>query len=108
MIDIEVLRRVSDTLVARKQADPDSSYVSSLYAKGTDAICKKVAEEAAETIMASKDNDRLQIVREVTDLWFHSLILVAHHGLSVEDVLAEFRRREGVSGIDEKKSRAAK
>ncbi len=105
MIDIEVLRRVSDTLVARKQADPDSSYVSSLYAKGTDAICKKIAEEAAETIMASKDNDRLQIVREVTDLWFHSLILVAHHGLSVEDVLAEFRRREGVSGIDEKKSR---
>ncbi len=107
MIDIEVLRRVSDTLVARKQADPDSSYVSSLYAKGTDAICKKIAEEAAETIMASKDNDRLQIVREVTDLWFHSLILVAHHGLSVEDVLAEFRRREGVSGIDEKKSRTA-
>ena len=107
MIDIEVLRRVSDTLVARKQADPDSSYVSSLYAKGTDAICKKVAEEAAETIMASKDNDRLQIVREVTDLWFHSLILVAHHGLSVEDVLAEFRRREVVSGIDEKKSRTA-
>ena len=107
MIDIEVLRRVSDTLVARKQADPDSSYVSSLYAKGTDAICKKVAEEAAETIMASKDNDRLQIVREVTDLWFHLLILVAHHGLSVEDVLAEFRRREGVSGIDEKKSRTA-
>ena len=107
MIDIEVLRRVSDTLVARKQSDPDSSYVSSLYAKGTDAICKKVAEEAAETIMASKDNDRLQIVREVTDLWFHSLILVAHHGLSVEDVLAEFRRREGVSGIDEKKSRTA-
>ena len=105
MIDIEVLRRVSDILVARKQADPDSSYVSSLYAKGTDAICKKIAEEAAETIMASKDNDRLQIVREVTDLWFHSLILVAHHGLSVEDVLAEFRRREGVSGIDEKKSR---
>ena len=105
MIDIEVLRRVSDTLVARKQADPDSSYVSSLYAKGTDAICKKVAEEAAETIMASKDNDRLQIVREVTDLWFHSLGLVAHHGLSFEDVLAEFRRREGVSGIDEKKSR---
>ena len=105
MIDIEVLRRVSDILVARKQADPDSSYVSSLYAKGTDAICKKVAEEAAETIMASKDNDRLQIVREVTDLWFHSLVLVAHHGLSVEDVLAEFRRREGVSGIDEKRSR---
>jgi phosphoribosyl-ATP pyrophosphohydrolase len=105
MIDIEVLRRVSNTLVARKQADPDSSYVSSLYTKGTDAICKKIAEEAAETIMAAKDGDRLHIVWEVTDLWFHSMVLLAHHGLSVEDVLAEFRRREGVSGIDEKRSR---
>lgn len=105
MIDIEVLRRVAETLAERKKADPDSSYVSSLYAKGTDAICKKVAEEAAETIMAAKDKDQLHIVWEVTDLWFHSMILLAHFGLSVEDVLAEFRRREGVSGIDEKKSR---
>ncbi len=107
MIDIEVLHRVSATLAERKNADPDSSYVSSLYAKGGDAICKKVAEEAAETIMASKDNDRLHLVWEVTDLWFHSLVLLAHHGLSVDDVIAEFRRREGVSGIDEKKSRTA-
>ncbi|HRP95386.1 MAG TPA: phosphoribosyl-ATP diphosphatase [Rhodocyclaceae bacterium] len=107
MIDIEVLRRVSNTLAERKQADPDSSYVSSLYAKGTDAICKKIAEEAAETIMAAKDGDRLHVVWEVTDLWFHSLVLLAHHGLSVDDVLAEFRRREGVSGIDEKRSRSA-
>lgn len=107
MIDIEVLRRVSNTLAERKQADPDSSYVSSLYAKGTDAICKKIAEEAAETIMAAKDGDRLHVVWEVTDLWFHSLVLLAHQGLSVDDVLAEFRRREGVSGIDEKRSRSA-
>lgn len=107
MIDIEVLHRVSATLAERKEADPDSSYVSSLYAKGGDAICKKVAEEAAETIMASKDNDRLHLVWEVTDLWFHSMVLLAHHGLSVDDVLAEFRRREGVSGIDEKKSRTS-
>ncbi len=107
MIDIEVLHRVSATLAERKNADPDSSYVSSLYAKGGDAICKKVAEEAAETIMASKDNDRLHLVWEVTDLWFHTLVLLTHHGLSVDDVIAEFRRREGVSGIDEKKSRTA-
>lgn len=107
MIDIEVLRRVSNTLAERKQADPDSSYVCSLYTKGTDAICKKVAEEAAETIMAAKDGDRLHMVWEVTDLWFHSLVLLAHHGLSVDDVLAEFRRREGVSGIDEKRARSA-
>ena len=98
MIDIEVLHRVSETLAARKKADPDSSYVSSLYQKGTDTICKKVAEEAAETIMAAKDKDMLHLVWEVTDLWFHSM---------VDDVLAEFRRREGVSGIDEKKSRSA-
>ena len=108
MIDIEVLHRVSATLAERKQADPDASYVSSLYAKGTDAICKKIAEEGAETIMAAKDGDRLHLVWEVTDLWFHSMVLLAHNGLSVDDVLAEFRRREGVSGIDEKKSRSAK
>ena len=105
MIDIEVLHRVAATLAERKQASPDSSYVSSLYAKGTDAICKKVAEEAAETIMAAKDKDMLHVVWEVTDLWFHSLVLLTHFGLSVDDILAEFRRREGVSGIDEKKSR---
>lgn len=107
MIDIEVLHRVAATLAERKQASPDSSYVSSLYAKGTDAICKKVAEEAAETIMAAKDKDMLHVVWEVTDLWFHSLVLLTHFGLSVDDILAEFRRREGVSGIDEKKSRSA-
>ena len=106
MIDIEVLHRVANTLAERKAADPDSSYVSSLYAKGTDAICKKVAEESAETIMASKDGDLLHIVWEVTDLWFHTMILLAHHGLTVDDVLAEFRRREVVSGIDEKRSRS--
>ena len=106
MIDIEVLHRVAATLAERKKGDPDSSYVSSLYAKGTDAICKKVAEEGAETIMAAKDGDRLHLVWEVTDLWFHSLVLLTHFGLSVDDVLAEFRRREGVSGIDEKRSRS--
>ncbi len=107
MIDIEVLHRVSATLAERKKADADSSYVSSLYTKGTDAICKKVAEEAAELIMAAKDKDMRHLVWEATDLWFHSLILLHHMGLSVDDVLVEFRRREGISGIDEKKSRAA-
>jgi phosphoribosyl-ATP pyrophosphohydrolase len=107
MIDIEVLHRVGITLAERKKADPDSSYVSSLYAKGTDTICKKVAEEAAETIMAAKDKDMRHLVSEVTDLWFHSMVLLTHFGLAVDDVLAEFRRREGVSGIDEKRSRTA-
>ena len=105
MIDAEILHRLQKTLVERKDAAPDSSYVAGLYAKGADAICKKVAEEAAETIMAAKDGDRLHLVREVADLWFHSMILLAQFGVGVDDVLAELHRREGVSGIDEKKSR---
>ncbi len=105
MIDPEVLQRLSATLAQRKAAPPESSYVSSLYAKGLDAICKKVAEEAAETIMAAKDGDLRHIVYEVTDLWFHSMILLAQFGLSSDDVLVELRRREGISGIDEKNAR---
>lgn len=106
MIDPEVLQRLSATLEQRRAASPDSSYVASLYAKGTDAICKKVAEEAAESIMAAKDGDLRHIVYEVTDLWFHSLVLLAHFGLSADDVLGELRRREGISGIEEKKARS--
>ncbi len=105
MIDCQVLYRLAETLQERRGAEPDSSYVASLYRKGTDAICKKVAEEAAETIMAAKDGDRLHIVRETADLWFHSLVLLTHFGLGPDDVLAELRRREGISGIDEKKAR---
>ncbi len=105
MIDLEILRRVEATLIERKQAAPGTSYAASLYAKGTDSICKKVAEEAAETIMAAKDGDSLHLVREVTDLWFHSMLLLTHFGLSIDDVVSEFRRREGISGIEEKKSR---
>ena len=107
MIHAEVLLRLSETLEARKEAAPSSSYVSSLFQKGTDAICKKVIEEAGETIMAAKDGDRLHLVREVADLWFHSLVLLAHNGLSAQDVLVELYRREGISGIDEKASRPA-
>ena len=105
MIDIEVLHRLQATLNGRKGAAPDSSYVAGLYAKGTDSIGKKVAEEAAETIMAAKDGDRLHLVREITDLWFHSMVLLAHFDVGVDDIMVELRRREGISGIDEKKSR---
>ncbi|MEC5386708.1 phosphoribosyl-ATP diphosphatase [Uliginosibacterium sp. H3] len=108
MIDAEILQRLSATLVERKSAPPESSYVAKLYSKGTDAICKKVAEEAAETIMAAKDGDLRHIVYEVSDLWFHSMILLAQFGLSTDDVLAELRRREGISGIDEKAARVEK
>ncbi len=101
----DCLKRLADTLIARRGADAKSSYVASLYAKGGDAICKKVAEEAAETIMAAKDGDKDHLVREVCDLWFHSLVLLTHQGGTLDEVLAEFARREGVSGIEEKKSR---
>jgi len=105
MIDLEVILRLQATLVERKSAAPDSSYVAGLYAKGTDSICKKVAEEAAEVIMAAKDGDHQHIVREVTDLWFHSMVLLAHFGIGIEDVISELQRREGVSGLEEKKLR---
>jgi phosphoribosyl-ATP pyrophosphohydrolase len=93
--------RGRDPCRAQGGRSPDSSYVSGLFHKGTDAICKKVAEEAAETIMAAKDGDAGHLVKEVCDLWFHSMVLLAHHGLGVDDVLHEFRRREGISGLDE-------
>ncbi|MBI4756485.1 MAG: phosphoribosyl-ATP diphosphatase [Betaproteobacteria bacterium] len=103
----DVLHRVSQTLAERRNAEPGTSYVASLYHKGLDAILKKVAEESAETLMAAKDGDRLHLVWEVTDLWFHSLILMNHFGLGIDDILQEFRRREGISGIDEKRARVA-
>lgn len=105
MIDASVLQRLGETLAARKRADPSSSYVAGLLAKGEDAILRKVAEESAETLLASKEGDKLHLVREVADLWFHSMVLLAWHGLTPDDVLAELHRREGISGIDEKASR---
>ena len=105
MIDPSILQRLGETLEARKKADPKSSYVAQLFAKGNDAILKKIGEEAAETLLAAKDGDKLQIVRETADLWFHTLVMLSYHGLGPDDVLAELHRREGISGIDEKSSR---
>jgi phosphoribosyl-ATP pyrophosphohydrolase len=101
----DVLARLGEVIAARRNAESATSYVSSLFAAGEDAILKKLAEEAAETVLAAKGGDKLDIVRETADLWFHSLVVLAWHGLKPEDVLAELRRREGISGIDEKKSR---
>ncbi|CAG0978409.1 phosphoribosyl-ATP pyrophosphohydrolase [Burkholderiales bacterium] len=100
-----VLDRLAETIEARKGADPSSSYVASLLAKGGDAILKKIGEEATETVMASKDGAPGRVAAEMADLWFHCLVLLAHHGLSPADVLAELERREGRSGHDEKASR---
>jgi len=104
----EVLKRLSDTLLARRSADPETSYTAQLLAKGPDAILKKIGEETAELIMAGKEGNRLHVVWEVTDVWFHTMVLLAHYGLSVDDVFQELRRREGISGVDEKKARTAK
>jgi len=105
MIDATILRRLAEMIEARRDADANSSYVASLFAKGHDAILKKVGEESAETLLAAKDGDKLHLVRETADLWFHCLVMLAWHGLGPDDVLAELRRREGISGIDEKQSR---
>jgi len=101
----DVLTRLAEVLEERKAADPDSSYVAKLYAKGLDAILKKVGEEATETVMAAKDGVPDKIVYEVADLWFHTLVLLAHQQLGPEAVLAELDRRFGLSGLEEKASR---
>ena len=101
----DILAKLMQVLEDRKQADADSSYVASLYAKGMDSILKKIGEEAAETIIAAKGGDEKQIVYETADLWFHSLVMLAHQGLSAEQVLQELERRFGLSGLEEKASR---
>jgi phosphoribosyl-ATP pyrophosphohydrolase len=101
----DILRRLAEVLEQRKQADPDSSYVAGLYAKGLDTILKKVGEEATETVIAAKGGDRDQLVYETADLWFHSLVLLAHQEISPDRVLRELERRFGLSGLDEKAAR---
>ncbi len=101
----DILQRLTETLRARKQAAPETSYVAKLFSKGEDAILKKVGEEATEVLLAAKEGDKAHLVYETADLWFHCLVLLAHHDLSADDVLTELARREGVSGIAEKESR---
>ena len=102
----DILVRLAQILEARKQADPDDSYVARLYGKGLDAILKKIGEEATETVMAAKDGDPVRLTAEIADLWFHCLVLLAQQGLGPEQVLAELDRRFGLSGIAEKAARS--
>jgi len=97
----DTLERLAQVLDERRNADPDKSYVARLFSKGHDAILKKIGEEATEVVMAAKDGDRAKLVAEVADLWFHSMIALAAFGLRPADVLAELRRREGLSGLEE-------
>ena len=118
----DTLQRLAQIIESRKPAhggDPGTSYVARLLHKGPDAFLKKIGEEATETVMAAKDLDhggasleiqaglKAKLVGEVADLWFHSLIALAHYGLTPADVLAELERREGTSGIEEKALRKA-
>ncbi|MGB0954392.1 MAG: phosphoribosyl-ATP diphosphatase [Panacagrimonas sp.] len=108
MDNASIIPDLYQTLQARKQADPSSSYVASLYAKGTDAILKKLAEEAGETLIAAKNGTREPLIHELADLWFHSLVLMAQQGISPADINAELARRFGRSGLEEKASRRGK
>jgi phosphoribosyl-ATP pyrophosphohydrolase len=102
----DILARLATVLENRKRADPSASYVASLYAKGLDAMLKKIGEEATETVMAAKDGDPQRMLHEVADLWFHCLVLLRYSGISPAAVLGELERRFDRSGIEEKAARA--
>ncbi|GAB3657187.1 phosphoribosyl-ATP diphosphatase [Ramlibacter alkalitolerans] len=115
MSDVDALARLAEVIESRKPAnggDPEASYVARLLHKGPDAFLKKIGEEATEVVMAAKDadhgGDRARLVGEVADLWFHSMIALAHYGLRPADVVAELQRREGLGGLEEKAMRKAR
>ena len=103
----DVLDRLADIIESRKHGDPEKSYVASLHANGLDTILKKIGEEATETVLAAKSGERAQIIHEVADLWFHSLVMLVHLDLQPDEVLAELERRFGQSGLEEKARRQA-
>src|SRR5262245_32752326 len=104
----DVLQRIADTIESRKGGDPEKSYTAKLFAGGDDRMLKKIGEEATEVVLAAKSGDRANLVREVTDLWFHCMVVLARHGLGPREVLEEMKRREGISGLDEKAAREKK
>lgn len=105
----DLLTQLHRVLEERKQQSPDESYVASLYHKGTNKILEKVGEEAVETILAARDaeqtGDKQALIGETADLWFHSMVMLAHLGLSPDDILGELQHRFGLSGLDEKAAR---
>ena len=101
----DILNRLAEVLAARRGGDPDKSYVARLHRDGLDAILKKIGEEATETVLAAKTGDTQQLTHEVADLWFHTLVLLSHQGLTPDVVLEELARRFGISGLEEKAAR---
>ncbi len=104
----DILQRLTETIAVRQSQTAAHSYVAKLFSKGEDAILKKIGEEATEVILAAKSGDTQHLIYETADLWFHCMVLLAHHNLSAHDVLQELARREGVSGLDEKAARGQK
>lgn len=102
----DTLKKLAEVLESRKNSAPESSYVASLYHAGTDKILKKLGEEATETVIAGKGGVREEIIYETADLWFHSLVLLAHNNIGHQEILDELDRRFGLSGIEEKASRS--
>ena len=101
----DILSRLARTIAARRGCDPTTSYVATLFAKGDEAMVKKIGEEATEAVMAAMDGDKIRLTAEIADLWFHCLVVLVRNGLGPEEVLAELARREGVSGLQEKAAR---
>ena len=108
MQDQEILGQIQSVLIARKSADQEQSYVASLYNKGLDHILKKVGEESSEVIIAAKGSDPVVLTKEVADLWFHCMVMLADKNIDVNDVLTELERRFGTSGLEEKANRSVK
>lgn len=104
----DILTQIQHVLEQRKSACPDTSYTAQLLHQGEEKILKKIIEEAAEVLMASKDGGGIHLIKETADLWFHNMVLLAHHGLQIEDVLQELAQRQGLSGLVEKANRIEK
>ena len=105
VMDCDIMLRLARTIATRRGADPTTSYVATLFAKGDKAMVKKIGEEATEAVMAAMDGDKIRLTAEIADLWFHCLVVLVKNGLGPEDVFAELARREGISGLQEKAAR---
>jgi len=104
-MDSDVMLRLARTIAIRRGADPTTSYIATLFAKGDEAMVKKIGEEATEAVIAAMDGDKIRLTAEIADLWFHCLVVLVKNGLGPEDVFAELARREGISGLQEKEAR---
>ena len=105
VMDGDIMLRLARTIATRRSADPATSYVATLFAKGDEAMVKKIGEEATEAVIAAMDGDKIRLTAEIADLWFHCLVVLVKNGLGPEDVFAELARREGISGLQEKAAR---